>query len=319
MSSSRRPQVWLERQSASELYTDLLQTIVRTGTLVDLPMAKSSPSHGKNMIELMGPIICLTKVQHRLAWAPARPLNLGFCFGNFFGVLLAWDDVERWDYYNPNTPRFSDNGKTLHGAYGPRIRQQISDVIYMLRNDPGTRRAVITFFDGSIDHRESKDIPCPIDMQFFVRDGVVECYTKFRSQNYLMVFPYDIFLFTMLHEWIAVHAGYPAGAHIQWTTSQHIYEEEKLLAESVMGEYGIDVKMRPMSPLKQEQHAILVQHERNYREYGLKQRGDMLDIPHGRIPDFWCRVLFVLREFAETRHKGERQLRNLAIMENAWA
>lgn len=309
--------MFIERDNPAELYQDVLQRLLHLGHRVDPVKTLSSPSAGKGTIELLGTTTVHHTIRQRLIWTKSRPLNVGFAVGQAMYVLAARDDVESADYYNRLTSKFSDNGETLHGAYGPRIRSQISDCIWMLKNDPGTRRAVITIFDGHLDHKESKDIPCPVSMQFLVRRNRVICITQFRSQNWVMLYPYDIFLFTWLHEWIAVHAGYVAGNHIQVTASNHIYENEKTLAQDVLRLPVIAVSMPPMDALEQEQRLTVWRFESEYRQYGLRLRELANPVPDG-LPKFWTGTLNLLYEFAERRRKGERELRSLEVFNAAY-
>jgi thymidylate synthase len=305
------------RDTPGELYHDLLGRLMIRGHLVPPIKTLSSPSAGKGTIELLNTVTVLTKVQSRLVWTESRPINVAFALGQAMYVLAGRDDVESGDYYNKITSKFSDNGVTLHGAYGPRIRAQLTDVIWMLKNDPGTRRAVITIFDGHRDHKESKDIPCPVSMQFLVRQNRVICITSFRSQNWVMLYPYDIFLFTFLHEWVACHAGYVSGDHIQVTASNHIYEDEKPLAHDVLRAPVVSIAMPPMDALTRDQHTMVWRLESEYRQFGLSQREYASDVPEN-LPPFWQGALKLLLYFAKIRRDGKRELRDATAFKMAF-
>lgn len=308
----------ITRNTAGELYQNLLGHLMSRGHLVPPIKTPSSPSVGKGTIELLNTMTVLTKVQSRLVWTESRPLNVAFALGQAMYVLAGRNDVEAAEYYNKNTPKFSDNGTTLQGAYGPRIRMQLTDVIWMLKNDPGTRRAVVTIFDGLRDHKESKDIPCPVSMQFLVRQNKVLCITTFRSQNWVMLYPYDIFLFTFLHEWVACHAGYVSGYHIQVTASNHIYDDERILAHDVLRSQVVSIVMPPMDPLSVEQQTQVWRLESEYRQYGLRQRDYANDVPDN-LPHFWQGALKLLLFFAKVRRNGHHELRDSEAFKIAFA
>ena len=73
-------------------------------------------------------------------------------------------------------PEFSDNGRTWHGAYGPRLRNwngvdQIDETRRLLLEETATRRAVMSLYDPSRDFVKSKDVPCNNWLNWLVRDG----------------------------------------------------------------------------------------------------------------------------------------------------
>jgi thymidylate synthase len=97
---------------------------------------------------------------------------------------------------------FSDNGETFFGAYGPKILDQVRHVIDTLVNDPWSRQAVITIWRENPP--SSKDIPCTISAQFFIRDGKLHCVDNMRSSDVWLGLPYDMFNFSMLSAYIAL-------------------------------------------------------------------------------------------------------------------
>lgn len=302
-------------QSAGMLYYLSLQDLLEHGDKVGAVSEKSSPSYGKGTTELLAYQLSLSDPRARLISAEKRPLNLAYCIGNFFYQLSATDDVDSIAYYNPIAKKFSDDGTTLHGTYGPRMMRQIRSAIKLLQADPATRRAVVTIFDGRLDHEPSNDIPCPISMQFLVRDEKLVCISLFRSQNVLMVYPYDIFLFTMLHEWVAVHSGHEIGEHIQLNGSYHIYDSELELAKEVVDAQIKTARMPPMSMVNEEQWFKIMTYERQVRRWGL----DLM--PRPVMPGatrFWTGVMRWLTEFAIVKRKDQHYLRDMSMFDRLW-
>lgn len=301
--------------SAGMLYYLSLQDLLEHGVRVAPVKTESSPSFMKESIELIGYQLVLSDPRARLIVAEKRPLNLAYCIGNFFYQMAGVDDVESIAYYNPIAKKFSDDGTTLHGTYGPRIFKQLKSAIKLLEKDPSTRRAVVTIFDGRIDHEPSNDIPCPISMQFLVRDEKLICISSFRSQNVLMVYPYDIFLFTMLHEWVAVHSGFELGEHIQQNGSYHIYENERELAGEVTRAQIETSRMPAMSMVNELQWFNIMTYERHIRRWGL----DML--PRPKMPEatrYWTGVMRWLTEFAMLKRKDQHYLRDIDVFDKLW-
>lgn len=122
-----------------------------------------------------------------------------------------------------NFSRYQD-GEVFHGAYGPRVRDQIPAVIDRLVKDPGTRQAVITVWDPAYDLQSRRDLPCTITMQFLIRQGGLEMVTFMRSNDAWLGLPYDVFQFTLLQKTIANCLKIPAGWYHHMVGSLHLYE-----------------------------------------------------------------------------------------------
>ena len=97
--------------------------------------------------------------------------------------------------------RFSDDGITFFGAYGPKIIDQISYVVNTLCKDPDSRQAVLSIWREN--PRSSADIPCTLSMQFFLREGTLYCNTNMRSNDIWLGTPYDSFNFSAISFYIA--------------------------------------------------------------------------------------------------------------------
>ena len=306
-------------ESAATLYRMKLDYLLQCGDLVHEPVSPSSPSSGKKIIEVFGERLTLTNPEARFIYTPGRPLNIGFAIGNFLYQLSGRDDVDMLEYYNPLAMKFSDDGVRLHGAYGPRILHQMDRIIGMLTSSPGSRRAVVTVFDGRIDHIESKDVPCPVSMQVLVRDEHVVMLTSFRSQNLLMVFPYDIFLFTLLHEWIAVHLGLPMGVHIQFCGSLHIYEDEVAMAKRIAQSLPLDIPMSSMTRPDGEEMEMVFYLEKQARYYGRGMTNELYSEIRARsLSPYWSGLVRILAAFAESKRRGESALRDPLVLAHAW-
>src|SRR5690606_18825384 len=111
-------------------------------------------------------------------------------------------------YYLRHYKKFSDDGKTIHGGYGPRLfdlrgNNQIENIISLLRRKRDSRQAVIQLFDANDLAEEHKDIPCTCTLQFLVRQDRLHLVTSMRSNDAFWGLPHDIFSFTMLQEIMA--------------------------------------------------------------------------------------------------------------------
>jgi hypothetical protein len=118
----------------------------------------------------------------------------------------------------------------------------VEAVVRQLRDDPTTRRAVLPILAPSDVVRGSRDVPCALAMQLFIRNGSLEALLLMRSQSAAMVMPFDLFVFGALHRQIAATLGARLGSFHYVASSIHVYVDELELAERIVrGEVlGID-------------------------------------------------------------------------------
>lgn len=152
------------------------------------------------------------------------------------------------------SPHFADfmDGGTFHGGYGQRTRGQLSAVVDRLRNDPHTRRAVLTMWDPLHDlfTEGAHDYPCTIALQFLIRDDRLQLHTHMRSNDVWRGFAYDVFVFTQLQLAVASCLNLTPGSYFHHVTSLHMYATDvpaydAMIHPDAMKDYGRDT-MRPL-------------------------------------------------------------------------
>ncbi len=121
--------------------------------------------------------------------------------------------------------QFADGGR-LRGAYGPRAYLQLLTAERLLRDDPGTRQAVVAIWKGDEAAIASRDVPCTTSLHFFIRDGRLELDASMRSNDILLGFPIDIMVFSCLQHVMAASLGVPAGSYRHHAASLHAYEAD---------------------------------------------------------------------------------------------
>lgn len=152
-------------------------------------------------------------------------------------------------------PRYreeSEDGKTVHGAYGPRLfrmrgHDQVANVIALLKERPTSRRAVIQLFDASDLASPHKEVPCTCALQFMIRDGRLLVFTTMRSNDAYIGLAHDIFAFTMLQELMARSLGVDVGPYRHSIGSLHLYDSHRGAARAYLREgWQETVSMPPM-------------------------------------------------------------------------
>ena len=144
----------------------------------------------------------------RLIFDETRGLNIFQCIGQFLWITQGNFQLEDIKYYQPISERFSSDGVRMIGAYGPRLfgihhLNQIKHILNILDEDTTRRRAVASIYLPQFDQHGGKDeVPCTLNVQYLVRQAKLNAVTFMRSQDAYLVLPYDVFIFTMLQEYV---------------------------------------------------------------------------------------------------------------------
>ena len=201
-----------------QLYRSVIHDVLEYG----------NPRSARGMLttEITNAQIVLSNPLASRLMTPERNLNQAFACGEFIWMLSGSEDVEMISYYNNNMRRYSDDGKVLAGAYGPRIMRQIEYVIETLKKDPDSRQAVLTIWTEN--PAPSKDIPCTVMMHFMVNhERRLNLTVYMRSNDVLLGLPYDISSFTLFQNLVSNCLGIPVGVYVHNVGSLHIYDNDR--------------------------------------------------------------------------------------------
>ena len=155
---------------------------------------------------------------------PGRKLGYRFMAAEANWILSGRSDLDS-PVLRKSLSRFSDDGRFMSGAYGPEVVSQIRYVVDTLMRDAQSRQAVMTIWRKN--PLPSKDIPCTVALQFFLRKGQLHCIATMRSSDLWLGWPYDVFSFTMIAWTVSLMLGY---GDLGWLRinagSMHIYERD---------------------------------------------------------------------------------------------
>lgn len=105
--------------------------------------------------------------------------------------------------------KFLEDGNKFSYQYAERLwtNNQFRTVIDTLKNDSGTRQAVLSIWNPDLDMRASKlgggnRIPCSLFYQFMIRNDRLHCQYFMRSNDALGHFPIDLYCATGLMEYV---------------------------------------------------------------------------------------------------------------------
>jgi thymidylate synthase len=213
----------MDATSAGDAFIHLAHYVMTTGQIVQ-------SRQGVKVRELTGVTVEILNPLQRVICLPHRNNNIFATVAETLWVLGGRNDMAFLSHYLPRAVDYSDDGKTWRGGYGPRLRNwngidQIEEIIVLLKEDPLSRRAVISLFDPNTDFENSKDIPCNNWLQFLIRDGKLHMHVTQRSCDILWGFSgINTFEWSVLQECISKILGVDVGPVKWFIGSAHIYE-----------------------------------------------------------------------------------------------
>lgn len=159
----------------------------------------------------------------------ARSPNYRFMVAEFLWMATGRADLAPLTRYNPHMAKFSDDGVTLAGAYGPWFKQGIGRAFSLLKKDPATRQAFVKIGDPA--QRDSKDVPCTLGWQFLIRGGRLHMIANMRSSDAWLGIPYDVYSFSQIGNCVAGALNLEPGDLYLNLASSHLYEGNIAAAE----------------------------------------------------------------------------------------
>lgn len=236
-----------------------LAAVLRDGT-------HASP-RGKGVRELTVPtVITLLNPARPLMTTVERKANYRFGMAEACWIASGADDLEPLEDRNKRMREFSDDRRTLWGAYGPRVMGQLPHVIGSLKRDPDSRQAVLMTWRpqvgpvysggqpgykrefraaGLVDVGESgpewrecswrsKDTPCTVAWHFQLRNNRLNLTVFMRSNDAWLGTTYDVLSFTTVQRCVAAILGVEVGEYHHVPSNLHLYDEHIESAERVL-------------------------------------------------------------------------------------
>jgi hypothetical protein len=186
-----------------------------------------SPSRVGDMFDLGCVCVELTSGE-RLNALPGRAVNPAFAVMEAAWVIAGSNELPPLQRLISNYSKYSDDGETLSGAYGYRLRHffgvdQLAIAASELKKSTYTRRVVLSIFDAGDLQKSSNDIPCNTQLILRNIDGLLDMTVINRSNDVWLGVPYNWFVFRVIQLKIADDAGLNMGVQRHFSSCMHLY------------------------------------------------------------------------------------------------
>lgn len=193
-----------------------------------------------------GPVMTTyERPRERVIFWPQRDANPFFHFFEALWMLAGRNDVAFLAQFVKRMADYSDDGITLHGAYGARWRNwffpkvvpldignrrnQLIEIAKLLRESQDERRAVLQMWDANYDRPDEggKDLPCNTHI-YFTRSaaGALDMTVCCRSNDIVWgLYGANAVHFSVLQEYLAGTIGCAVGAMHTLSNNFHAYVE----------------------------------------------------------------------------------------------
>ena len=154
-------------------------------------------------------------VAHELLWFLKGDTNIRYLNEN--GVSI-WDE---WADDNGDLgPVYGKQWRKWEGKHN--IHDQIKDVINQIRDNPNSRRHIVSAWNVS-DIPSMALAPCHILFQFYVQNGKLSCQLYQRSADVFLGVPFNIASYALLTHMIANVCNLEVGDFVHTLGDAHLY------------------------------------------------------------------------------------------------
>ena len=162
-----------------------------------------------------------------------RDFNLKYAKAEWQWYLTGLPNVKMLGEIYGKVPkiwqRMADEEGYVNSNYGYQWERgdshtsQLDNVISLLRNNPNTRQAVISIYDGK-EHQDYKlDTPCTYAIQFTILNNKLNMCVTMRSNDLWYGFCNDQYCFSMLQQLVADKLDIQVGTYYHFAHNLHLY------------------------------------------------------------------------------------------------
>lgn len=158
----------------------------------------------------------LKSIVHELLWFLNGDTNVKYLNENGVRIWNEWADE-----HGELGPIYGKQWRSWQAADGAMV-DQISDVINQIKNDPGSRRLIVSAWNvGELPKMAL--MPCHSLFQFYVADGKLSCQLYQRSADVFLGVPFNIASYALLTMMVAQVCNLQLGHFVHSFGDVHLY------------------------------------------------------------------------------------------------
>jgi thymidylate synthase len=124
--------------------------------------------------------------------------------------------------------KMADEYGEVNSNYGAQWERgyQLDKVIAMLKENPNTRKATISIYDGKEMHNYRQDTPCTYAVQFTVLNNKLDMCVTMRSNDLWFGFCNDQYCFSELQKIVSERTNIEIGRYYHFAHNMHLYARD---------------------------------------------------------------------------------------------
>ena len=207
-------------RNANEAYEFLHDQIIQNG--VDFADTKALFNVGFYMTDPMDNKIINTE----------REWNLDYAKAEWDWYLSGDRNIKKLGELYGKVPaiwkRMADENGEVNSNYGWQWERnrQLDNMVELLSEDPSTRQACISIYDGKEKREYANDTPCTYAIQFTIVNGRLDMCVTMRSNDLWYGFCNDQYCFSMLQETVSKRLEIDTGIYYHFAHNMHLYNNK---------------------------------------------------------------------------------------------
>ena len=124
--------------------------------------------------------------------------------------------------------RMADKHGNVNSNYGWQWNRngQLDKIIQMLQDNPDTRQATVSIYDGKEIQDYSYDTPCTYAVQFTIIHGRLDMCVTMRSNDLWFGFCNDQYCFSKLQKMVSNELNVEPGVYYHFAHNMHLYNDK---------------------------------------------------------------------------------------------
>ena len=161
-----------------------------------------------------------------------RKFNMEYAEAEWQWYLTGDPNVDKLGEIYGKVPqiweRMADADGDVLSNYGWQWERdyQLDKVVAQLKDNPDTRQAAISIYDGKEINKYKYDTPCTYAVQFTVLKGRLNMCVVMRSNDLWYGFCNDQYCFSKLQELVSERTKYKMGTYYHFAHNLHIYNDK---------------------------------------------------------------------------------------------